>query len=105
MKICVTASGKTMEASVDPRFGRCAYFLIYDTETKNLEAFDNPGNVQSSGAGVKAAEFIASKEFDVLITGNLGPNAVDIMSNLNFKSHFGVEGTVGSVINDYLKNE
>ncbi|MEM2901404.1 MAG: hypothetical protein QXO32_01550 [Candidatus Bathyarchaeia archaeon] len=28
MKICVTASEKSLEAQIDPRFGRCQYIIV-----------------------------------------------------------------------------
>jgi predicted Fe-Mo cluster-binding NifX family protein len=32
MKIAVSAAGNTLDSLVDPRFGRCAYFIIADVE-------------------------------------------------------------------------
>jgi len=49
MKICVTSTGPTMDASVDPRFGRCQYFVFVDSETMEHEAMPNPGIGASSG--------------------------------------------------------
>ena len=62
MKICVTADGNTLESNIDPRFGRCAYFLIVDLETMEFEAIDN-GQVQTAGgAGVKSGQLVVEKE-------------------------------------------
>jgi predicted Fe-Mo cluster-binding NifX family protein len=41
MKVCITSQGDTLEASVDPRFGRCQYFIFIDTETDSFEAIAN----------------------------------------------------------------
>ena len=32
-KICVTSQGNTLDGEVDPRFGRCQYFIIVDIDT------------------------------------------------------------------------
>ena len=42
MKICVTSTGPSLDAPVDPRFGRCQYFMIVDSETMEYEAMQNP---------------------------------------------------------------
>jgi predicted Fe-Mo cluster-binding NifX family protein len=49
MKIGVTATGKDLESQMDPRFGRCAYFILVDPDTEEFEAVDNPGI--SAGGG------------------------------------------------------
>ena len=30
MKIAISSSGKTLDSPLDPRFGRCAWFLVID---------------------------------------------------------------------------
>ena len=56
MKIAVCSSGNTLEATADPRFGRCAYFLVVDTDTFDFSALQNPGTSVSQGAGIQAAQ-------------------------------------------------
>ena len=41
MKICVTATANSLDAQIDPRFGRCAYLIIVDSETMQFEAIPN----------------------------------------------------------------
>ena len=36
MKVCVTATANNLDAPVDPRFGRCAYFLLIDPDTNEV---------------------------------------------------------------------
>lgn len=75
MKITITASSPSLDAEFDPRFGRCAYFLILETETMQWEAFPNPGINASGGAGTQAAQFIAKQKVSAAISGDFGPNA------------------------------
>ncbi|MBU0574437.1 MAG: dinitrogenase iron-molybdenum cofactor biosynthesis protein, partial [Candidatus Margulisbacteria bacterium] len=58
MKICVTSKGNKLESDVDPRFGRCEYFVIVDTDTMEFEAFDNPSAMAMGGAGPQAAKMV-----------------------------------------------
>jgi len=75
MKIIVTAVSSSLDAQVDPRFGRGAFFLIVDTETMQWEAFPNPGVNAAGGAGTMAAQFAAEKKANAVISGDFGPNA------------------------------
>ena len=61
MKICITSQGKNLESEIDPRFGRCKYFIFYDTETNQYEVVENPWREAPKGAGNQAAQFVASK--------------------------------------------
>jgi predicted Fe-Mo cluster-binding NifX family protein len=75
MKICVSAAANSLDALIDPRFGRCPYFVIVDSENKQFEAIPNMASGAMGGAGIQAAQTIASKGVKVLITGSIGPNA------------------------------
>ncbi len=75
MKIAFSSTGKDMASALDPRFGRCAYFVFYDKETGDIEAVSNDGVSASGGAGIAAAQQIINNNVDVMITGAVGPNA------------------------------
>ena len=101
MKVAVSANKKDLDAPIDPRFGRCAFFIIVDTEDMSFEAFDNEGVALSGGAGIQAAQFLASKGAEVIITGNLGPNAVTALSAAGIEMVTGQTGTVRQAVDDY----
>ena len=65
MKIAISSSGKTLDSPLDPRFGRCAWFLVIDPADMSYEVFDNQSAAQSSGAGIQAAQFLADKNIDI----------------------------------------
>jgi predicted Fe-Mo cluster-binding NifX family protein len=86
MKICIVSQGKDLEAEIDSRFGRCRHFIFYDTETGEKEVVENTWREAVQGAGVQAAQFVASKGVQVLVTGGkLGPKAERIISLANIK--------------------
>lgn len=103
MKLCISSTRNDMEASVDPRFGRCQYFLFVDTETTNFEAVGNPAFIAGGGAGVQAAQLVVNKGADVVITGNVGPNAFQALQAAGLKIVTGAQGTVRSVIDSFKK--
>ncbi len=95
MKICVTSTGKNLESSVSPRFGRCPYFLIVDTDQEEVKAIDNKSNRASRGAGVGAAQLISKAGCDVVIAGNVGPNALFALDRFGIKTYTGAAGKTG----------
>jgi predicted Fe-Mo cluster-binding NifX family protein len=89
---------------VDPRFGRCAYFIIADPETYAFEAVSNEAAMASGGAGVRAAQTVASLSVDAVLTGSVGPNAFPALQDVGIKILAGVSGTVKSAIENYNKD-
>ena len=75
MKLIVTATAPDMEASVDPRFGRAAYFVVVDSGTLQWQAHQNAGVNAAGGAGAQAAQFAAQQGAQAVISGDFGPNA------------------------------
>ena len=101
MKICVTSTGPSLDAPVDPRFGRCQYFMIVDSETMEYEAMQNPSIGASGGAGIQAAQTVAGKGVGAVVTGNLGPNATQTLGAAGITMVTGASGTVRDAIEQY----
>lgn len=98
MKIAVTASESSLDAPVDPRFGRCACFLVIDTETLEFETLDNTNALQASGAGVRSAELIAKSGATIILTGNCGPKAHTALAAAGITIVTGASGTVKDAV-------
>ena len=78
MKIAVSSQGPTLESAVDPRFGRAAYFIIFDTHDESFEAVANTDNAAAAqGAGVQSAQTVAKRRVDLVVSGNIGPKAFE----------------------------
>jgi len=102
MKIGVSAKGGSMEAEVEPRFGRCPYFLIVDSETMHFEAFPNPSTSMAHGAGPSTVQEFVQRGAEVVLTGQVGPKAQQAMQAAPFEVVTGVSGTVREAIEAYL---
>ena len=105
MKIAVSSAGKDLNAQLDPRFGRCAYFLVFNPDDMSFEVFKNESAVLGGGAGIQSAQFLASKGVDAVITGNCGPNAVQTLSAAGIELFVGQTGTVREVIERFKKGK
>jgi predicted Fe-Mo cluster-binding NifX family protein len=101
MKIAITSTGKDLDCQIDPRFGRCQYFIFVDPETMEFEAAENQGLAAMGGAGVQAAQVVVQKGATALITGNLGPNAATALSASGIKLYLVPGGTVKEVTEAY----
>lgn len=101
MKVAISATGRDLDAEADPRFGRCRYFIIADPQTMEFEALDNSDAMAAGGAGVSAAQAIADKNVQALLTGNCGPNAYQVLAAAGIQLITGVSGRVKDVIENY----
>jgi len=101
MKICVTATAGDLNAQVDPRFGRSQYFVIVDSDTMAFEAMANEAMNAPGGAGIQAAQAMVNKGVNVVISGNMGPNAFQVLSTAGVKIATGAYGTVKEAVEMY----
>jgi predicted Fe-Mo cluster-binding NifX family protein len=101
MKIAVSATGPSLDAEVDPRFGRCAYFAVGDPDTMEFEFVENTSVMSGSGAGISSAQNIAGMGAQAVLTGNCGPNAYQTLSAAGVQVITGVSGTVKEAIEGY----
>ena len=101
MKVGVSATGGSMEAQVEPRFGRCPYFLIVDTDTMRFEAFSNPGIALAGGAGPRTVQEFQQRGAQVILTGHVGPNAQTALEQSGMKVVTDATGTVREAVEAY----
>jgi predicted Fe-Mo cluster-binding NifX family protein len=101
MKVAVSATRRDLESQLDPRFGRCANFVIVETEDMGFESFENESMTLGGGAGISAAQAVASKGVKAVLTGNCGPNAIQALSAAGIEVYVGLSGTVREVVQNY----
>jgi predicted Fe-Mo cluster-binding NifX family protein len=105
MKIIVSARTDGLEADVDQRFGRAARFVLYDTETKNVENVDNQQSLNAAqGAGIQAAETVSRAGAECLLTGHCGPKAFRTLAAAGVRVYTGAAGTVAQTIDSFLQS-
>jgi len=101
LKVAVSSTGPDLDAAVSPRFGRCPYFVIVETATMGYEAIPNASASNASGAGIAAAQEVASKGVGVVLTGRFGPNASQVLSQVGIQMMTGISGTVKQAVEAY----
>jgi len=106
MKIAVTSTGNELISDMDPRFGRAKYFVIVDSQTLEYEVAENKQNLNlPQGAGIQAAKTIVDQKADVLISGNCGPKAFNVLSAAGIEVVTGAKGRVIDAVTQYKSGE
>ena len=101
MKIAITSSGPELTSQVDPRFGRCSYFIFVDTDSDKFEAIENSGAQGMGGVGIQAGQMMIDKGIKAVLTGNCGPNAFQTLKAAGVEVITGVSGTVQEVVDKF----
>ena len=102
MKIAISATGPTLDAAVEARFGRCPYYLIVDPASMAVETVRNPNLSQTGGVGTQSAQIMIDKGVDLILTGNCGPKAQQAFSAAGIQVVANVTGPVRAAIQPYL---
>jgi len=105
MRIAVTSTGNTLDSPVDPRFGRCRFFVFVDPETMEYEAVENEAMMAAGGAGPQAAQIVTGHGAEAVITGNVGPNAAAALQAAGVKVLVGAGGTVRESVEMFKRGE
>jgi len=101
MKIVVTAAEPSLDGTVDPRFGRCPYFLIVETDDLTFEAVENSNVTLGGGAGIQSAQFMNEKGVRFVLTGNCGPNAYRTLAAAGIEVIVGCSGLVRDAVEQF----
>jgi predicted Fe-Mo cluster-binding NifX family protein len=101
MRIAVSASGPSIDAEIDERFGRCPYFVLADSNGSGFEAVANPNTKLGHGAGIQAARLLVERGVSVVLTGRCGPNACDTLAAGRIELVTGSSGTVRQVLEEF----
>lgn len=101
MKIAITSSGSDLKSEVDPRFGRCAYFILVETDTDEFEVIENSNAQGMGGVGIQSGQMMANKGVKVVLTGSCGPNAFQTLQAAGIEVVTGINGIVQKAIDKF----
>jgi len=105
VKVAICSQGPDLGSEVDPRFGRCPYFIVVDPDTREFEAVENPNVDAAHGAGTQAAQLVGGCGVGAVLAGNVGPNPVRALGAAGIDIYVGISGTVEQALNDYLEGK
>ena len=102
MKLAITVDTPQFNSPLERRFGRCAYFLMVDTETRAWESLPNPAAEASGGAGPLAAQFLADQGVEAVLSGDYGPKAFTALDSAGIQMYSVQEGQAEALLDDFL---
>lgn len=85
MKVAITSTGNSLESKMDRRFGRCLFFVIYDTATGGYEIVPNPNVNRVEGAGPAAVQLVAGKGVCKVVSGEFGAKIKSLFDQLKIQ--------------------
>ncbi len=107
MKIAISSNSQDEQGQVSEFFGRAPYFLIFEVEDKqikNIEILENEVREQSSGVGISASQLLAEKDVKAIISGNIGPRALDVLKQFQIQAYIG-QGIVKDVLQNFIEDK
>jgi predicted Fe-Mo cluster-binding NifX family protein len=100
-KVAISATGNNLEAQVDPAFGRCKYFIIYDTDTKIHKAIPNQGSGMTGDAGSSAVQTIMEQGVAEILTGKVGLKSRPLLERAGITISENQTGTVAGILSTF----
>lgn len=106
MKLAITAKGDSLSSEMDERFGRCAYFIVVDTDNPgSFRAIKNDAVDAGGGAGIRAAQTVIDAGAQAVVSGNFGPKAFDALSAGDVKLYSVSASTVQEALDSFVGNK
>ncbi|HEX7391633.1 MAG TPA: NifB/NifX family molybdenum-iron cluster-binding protein [Thermoplasmata archaeon] len=100
-RLAVSSTGSSTADAVDPRFGRCAYFVISDESSGRTEIVANTARALGNGAGIQAAQDLLNRGVTIVVTGDVGPNAYRTLSAAGIRVFRCTGTSVADAIRDF----
>ena len=101
MRVAVSSNGPDLGSAASTTFGRCPMYLFIDTESMRFEATTNPACNAAGGAGIQAAQFVIGADIQAIITGKVGPKAMNVIQAAQVPVYLFSEGTVRQAVEDF----
>lgn len=86
-KIAITVGASSLDAEVEPRFGRSPLLLLVDPDTLAWEPLENPESDAIGMVGVHVTELLKERHVTDVVSGQFGPKACDALESAEITMH------------------
>jgi predicted DNA-binding protein (UPF0251 family)/predicted Fe-Mo cluster-binding NifX family protein len=107
LTLALSADSDKSEGNIDSRFGRCPYFFIVtfkDNKVVQTKAIKNLHQEMQGGAGIAAVELLAKQDVDAVVTGTIGPRALDVLKQFNI-AVYQFQGSIQEAIESFIQKK
>lgn len=107
MKVAISSNDKTIESNVSDIFGRCLCFIIAevdDDKIGKIQVIENKNTDQISGAGISTAKLLVENDVEAVITGQVGPRAMEVLKQFNIEVYTG-SGIIKDVLQEFIEGK
>lgn len=106
MKVAISAHGNSLDAGVDSRFGRCAYLVIADSKSGSIVMSEkNEYANAAGGAGTRTARRVSDLGAEAVVTGKVGPKALEVLQECGVRCCTGASGTVREALVAFARGD
>jgi predicted Fe-Mo cluster-binding NifX family protein len=85
MIIAVALTENHLRSLVDTHFGRCDWYGIYNSVSKEISYLENPNRYMDEGAGCKSVDFLLNLHIELVVAGRFGSKVVDSLKKNNIQ--------------------
>lgn len=85
MKVAIASQGNSLESKLDNSFGRCNFFVVYDTEYKTVEFIANSSKDDDEKAGSKSVQMVSTRNVNKIISGDFGLRIKPLLDSLKIQ--------------------
>jgi predicted Fe-Mo cluster-binding NifX family protein len=103
MIIAVALTESHLRSLIDIHFGRCDWYGIYDSLTKDIHYIENPNRYLEEGAGCKSVDFLANLKVEMVIAGRFGTKVVDLFNKSKIQMVISAENQTFDQIIKHIK--
>lgn len=103
MKIALPTRGNI----IDSHFGHCEYFTVFEVDKNNKEILNKQTVPSPAGCGCKSniAQTLAEMGVELMLAGNMGDGAVNVLSRSGINVIRGCAGDIESVTSSWLNGQ
>lgn len=78
--IAIATNENFQKGFVDLHFGRCNWYCLYNTETKEMKFIENPVRHNQEKAGCDAAEMLVGMDVKLAVAGRFGSKVMEVFN-------------------------
>lgn len=102
MKIAVPT---TQENNVDAHFGHCEYFTVFTVDGNEIQNSEMVESPQGCGCKSDIASVLREMGVEVMLAGNMGGGAVNVLNKQGITVYRGCDGAVKNLVEKFIKGE